>query len=288
MSFQHAQIGAGPLVVTNRTMEFVDFTHPFLSLRSSALLRKHPPPVTHHRFPSSSSSASTPSPNRHPPNSHHLHQQHQQHDVITDSIQLLQSNLTYGVIYNSVAYHMLAYSREHVTRAMWSRMTTLWPRAFVHSVQEGIERARQGGYAFIIDTPTAEYAAGQQPCDLYTTDPFLDVMSYAFVMRKADSGLRHVIDRELRKMKWSDEMQTMFLRWWRNECVPKSSSHLPLQRSKELPTKEKDVAAAGDSYMYAQMSNSALRTPPIVLLCSCIFISTAAYLFPSLLVLAQI
>lgn len=174
---------------------------------------------------------------------------------------------------------------------MWARMTTHWARAFVHSVQEGIERARRGGYAFIIDTPTAEYAAGRQPCDLYTTEPFLDVMSYAFVMRKADFRLRHAIDRELRKMKWSDEMQTMFLRWWKNECIPPRSGSSPLlqQRSKQ-PTEEKDAAVVGDGHHVRRISSSALRTSSVrlLLLCSCIFISTAAYSFQSLLVRAPI
>jgi hypothetical protein len=119
-------------------------------------------------------------------------------------------------------------STEPLTRALWSRVATFWPPAFVDSVQEGVERARREHFAFVVDSPVAAYVAGRRPCDLYATEPFLDQMTYAFgVGRRAHAGggdrrrqlLRADIDRELRRLKDNGLMQTMYLRWWRDECA---------------------------------------------------------------------
>lgn len=113
----------------------------------------------------------------------------------------------------------------------------------------GVDRARRENYAFILDSPTAEYVASRDPCDLYTIEPFLDVAAYAFAVRKrstpthqqqqqqpgstppsTSSGfnnmreLRQAIDREMRRLKQSGEMQTMYLRWWRDECSSSPSA----------------------------------------------------------------
>ena len=176
-------MAVGPLIVSNKTSQVVDFTESYLSLRSSALIRKR-----------------------------------DSDERVSNAHDLLSSDLSYGVVEHSEAQHMLATSSESAVRAMWTRMTNFWPSAFVYNAEEGIDRARRERYAFVIDTPIAEYKASRKPCDLYTTEPFLDIMQYAFVMNKDNIRLRHVIDRELRRMKNMGEIQTTYLRWWRDDC----------------------------------------------------------------------
>jgi len=207
-----ADIAAGSLIVTDLRRQFVDFTEPFLSLRSSALIRKHfsPSLSSNSRRPP----ATTPPP---PPPT-----------IIRSAADLLASELTYGVVRGSEVERSMSTSRDAVTRALWSRIATFWPPAFVDSVQEGVERARREPYAFIVDSPIAAYVAGRRPCQLYVTEPFLDQMTYAFAVRRGATRLRVALDGALRRARFAGEMQAMYLRWWRDECnaVP-ADQHIP-------------------------------------------------------------
>ena len=183
---QESDIAVGALIAADALREYVDFTDSFLTIRYSALLRKDRP---------------------------------RRHQPITDARQLYATtDISYGVVQNGAAHAQLSTSVDPLTRSMWTRIATAWPSGFVHSVQEGVDRVRHEQFAFILDSPMAAYIASREPCDLYVTEPFLDAARYAFVVRKDDFRLRLLIDRELRKMKQSEEMQLMYLRWWHDEC----------------------------------------------------------------------
>lgn len=177
----------------------VDFTEPFLSFRVSALV---------HRPPAGTSFSSS-RPQR----------------VVSSALQVLNSDYTYGVVQFGPVHRLIANSSDPVVAALWTRIARFWPPGVVSSVQEGVDRARRERYAFLVETPTAEYVASRRPCDLHASDPFLDVMDYAFVVRRtADGGrLRDAVSRELRRMKQTDELQSFYLKWWRDECVGQHS-----------------------------------------------------------------
>lgn len=187
-----ADVAAGAIIVTDEMREYVDFTEPFLSFRSSALIRR-------------------PKSKRRP-------------QRIETVDQLLASDLSYGVVDGSAAFRILSASNDERNRLMWRRIRESRSSRIVASVKEGVDRARRENYAFVVDSSKAEYEATRKPCDLYATEPFLDLMQYAFAMRKDDRRLRGAVDVELRRMVLSDEMQTMYLRWWRDECSETSSS----------------------------------------------------------------
>lgn len=251
-SLQEADIAAGALIVTETLRQYVDFTEPFLSMRWSALLRRPTDAHNSRRAPASRGSA-TGSGRRQSVSSMSPPGGGMGPRRLTTATQLLRSDAVCGVVENSVAHQMIATSTDPVARALYQRMTLASLSAsshrggsghssssdpFVRSVQEGVDRARRENYAFILDSPTAEYVASREPCDLYTVEPFLDVATYAFAVRKqgpqsgaassssssanhADDSrqLRQAIDREMRRMKQSGEMQAMYLRWWRDECA---------------------------------------------------------------------
>lgn len=185
-------MAAGAIIVSDEMREYVDFTEAFLSFRSSALIRR-------------------PKSKRRP-------------QRIETVDQLLASDLSFGVVDRSAVYRILSASNDDRNRLMWRRIRDARPSRIVASVKEGVDRARRENYAFVLDSSKAEYEATRKPCDLYATEPFLDAMKYAFAMRKEDSRLRGAIDVELRRMELSGEMQTMYLRWWRDECNESSSS----------------------------------------------------------------
>jgi len=221
---KEADIAAGALIVTELRRQFVDFTEPFLSLRSSALIRK---PLTSR--PSSAHRSTTtsrpPSRQRRPAR-------------IRTATELLASELSYGVVRGSVVERAMSTSDDPLTRALWSRVVTFWPPALVDSVPEGVERTRRQRYAFIVDSPIAAYVAGRRPCQLYVTEPFLDQMTYAFAVRPGAGRLRAALDRELRRARSTGEMQAMYLHWWRDECADRDGvSQL------DIPSTVSDAAA---------------------------------------------
>ena len=249
---QEADIAAGALIVTDERRQVLDFTEPFLSLRSSALLRKP-------RTRSSSSSAGGGDASSIGSSARRRQQQQRQQPTstrITTADQLLSSDLQYGVVRDSVTERHFRDANDSMTRALWARASTFWPPAAVANVQEGVERARREQYAFVLDSPMAEFVASRRPCDLYATEPFLAVMTYAFAVRKADGRLRQDVDREMRRMQSGDDMQQMYLRWWRDECggtVGVEQVYIPeladeqQRRAGRQPSTARSTTAAGGS-----------------------------------------
>lgn len=55
----------------------------------------------------------------------------------------------------------------------------------VSSVEEGVKRARNGNYAFILESLTAKYVVNQRPCDLVTVGEQFGSRSYGFAVPKS-------------------------------------------------------------------------------------------------------
>lgn len=180
-------------MVDEQKHHHVDFTEPFLTLRSSALTKR-----PHHRNRTAD-------------------QLNAQVPMVADE---LLENMEYivGVLRNGPAQKSLSTSTNPRYRTAWARATSSWPSGIVDSIQEGIERARREKFAFIVDSPIAEYVAGRKPCDLIATEPFLESIKYALVLRKGDKVLRQSLDRSLRQMRDNSELQGLYLKWWKDEC----------------------------------------------------------------------
>jgi len=61
---------------------------------------------------------------------------------------------------------------------MWAFMTTTEPSVFVNTIEKGIERVRQGKYAFLIESTTNDYINQRQPCDTMKVGSNLDSKGY--------------------------------------------------------------------------------------------------------------
>ena len=137
---------------------------------------------------------------------------------------LLQSDYQYGVIAKSRTENLFRLSYDPVYQALWSRMNTFWPTAFVQSIQEGVHRVKKEKFAFILDLPMADYLASRKPCDLYVTEPFLNTREYALAMRKGDP-LKYEIDQEIVRLRISGEMEAIYRKWWSEECSNKRAAN---------------------------------------------------------------
>ena len=194
-----ADIAVGPITITDDRTKYVDFTDPFLTFQSCALIKK---PKHAHR-------------NRKPRSRTRL-------KTLED---LFQSDYSYGVVTGSQTSAIFHSSYEDTIQSMWTKMVMSWPSAFVHNIQEGIQRARREKYAFILDSPMAEYVSAQKPCDLYMTDMFLQPQHYGFALRHSHSiRLRESLNEHLRDIKASGQFQALYEKWWKKQCDKKRDS----------------------------------------------------------------
>lgn len=118
---------------------------------------------------------------------------------------------------------------------MRARMATFWPPAYVQTWHEGVEKTRRQNYVFLLDTPQAEYLVGQRPCDLYTTDAFLRRRTYAFALRRGDR-LKERVNAELFRLREAEEMDLLYMKWWRNECVGGGGRKVSARQSRDRTT----------------------------------------------------
>jgi len=76
---------------------------------------------------------------------------------------------------------------------MWAFMNTQQD-VFVGTTLEGIERVRQGKYAFLIESTTNDYTNQREPCDTMKVGSNLDSKGYG-VGTPLGSDLRYVYGR---------------------------------------------------------------------------------------------
>lgn len=179
-----ADMAAASLTVTPELEDVVAFTDPFLTVRTTALARK---------------------PRR-------------RNARVRSAEDLLRSDMQFGTVAGSVTQRLLRESQDFVHRQMLARMATFWPPAYVQTWHEGVEKTRRQNYVFLLDTPQAEYLVGRRPCDLYTTDSFLRRRTYAFALRRGDR-LKERINAELFRLRDAEEMDLLYMKWWRSECI---------------------------------------------------------------------
>jgi len=125
----------------------------------------------------------------------------------------------FGLLRGGVAHHQLSKSSAPLYRAAWTRLNAFRPSAFIERLPEGLDRVRRHRqFALIVDSPTAEYVTTRRPCDLYSTEPFLDTVDYGFALGRGADDLRAGINRQLARLRRDSVLQSLYLHWWRSEC----------------------------------------------------------------------
>lgn len=90
-------------------------------------------------------------------------------DTPIDSLEDLasQTKIKYGCIKDSHIMTFFQMSHVPVHAKMWAFMQR--HDTLVKNMTEGIQRAKEGGYAFIGESEMLEYYTKQKPCDTLTT-----------------------------------------------------------------------------------------------------------------------
>lgn len=213
--------------MTRESNMVVSFSEPFLSLRSSILLRKAGRNTKKLRLHKTRNYANfSEASSRKQLYESTMANLTRPLKKITSLSQLLQTDYIIGVVKDSASEAALRSSSDPIYKAVWRRiLNNRSQSSLVNNLQEGLDRVKRERFALILESPMAEYQATRSPCDLYASEPFLDVLYYSFALQKGDEAkdFRQSFNRELAGLKASDEMQTLYLKWWRDQCF---GSHL--------------------------------------------------------------
>ena len=104
--------------------------------------------------------------------------------------------------------------------------------SFVNKMDEGIERAKAGGYGFITETPSADYIAGHH-CDLMTIkmspDQYVEPLGYALAVPQ-NSHLNGRLNVAITQLNERHHLQKLYAKWWfeRYECKKDKGPRKPL------------------------------------------------------------
>jgi hypothetical protein len=77
-------------------------------------------------------------------------------------------------------------SKIETYKTMWIAMENAKPSVFTKSNIEGVERVRQGGYAYIMESLTLEYNL-EKYCDLMQVGGHLDSKGYGLALPSGTS-----------------------------------------------------------------------------------------------------
>lgn len=134
---------------------------------------------------------------------------------------LALSNLRYGAVKGGSTSNLFKSAKNPLRRRMWKQMQAN-PSDMVTTTAEGVKKVRDsnGNYAFIMETPTAEYQSSLEPCDLYVTGEPLTDNGYAFACQKG-SGVCDQLSHALLKIKETARLHDLRQKWFGGECAVK-------------------------------------------------------------------
>lgn len=97
--------------------------------------------------------------------------------------EVLSSGFKLGTLNSSSVMDIMADSSHTYVQEILSEILSK-NENLVHTVQEGIARARHENFVFIVDTVLADYYAAQKPCELRTLPLSSDLFNYGFIVRR--------------------------------------------------------------------------------------------------------
>lgn len=95
---------------------------------------------------------------------------------------------------------------------MW-RYMSLNPTVMTKTTNEGIERVRKGGYAYLLESTTNEYAR-HNDCNLTQVGDLLDSKGYGFGLRK-NSIWTENISTAILMLQEKGKIHQLYNKWWK-------------------------------------------------------------------------
>ncbi|KAL3196456.1 hypothetical protein MRX96_045239 [Rhipicephalus microplus] len=120
-----------------------------------------------------------------------------------------QTEILYGCVRSGSTEAFFKDSKHETYERMWNAMK----HDLVSSNAEGVERVERGGYAFLMESSSIEYAA-QRRCQLTQVGGLLDSKAYGIAMPQG-SPYRGVLSSAMLRLQESGTLEMLKDRWWK-------------------------------------------------------------------------
>jgi len=120
--------------------------------------------------------------------------------------------VSYGILANGSTEAYFKASDQPIYNTMLEHMRN--KGSMVSTYSEGLEQVREGDFAFLIESPKAEYFTSKEPCDLISVDEeFGPSRGYAIATPKGSPYSDHV-NLAILKLKEDGELEELIEKWW--------------------------------------------------------------------------
>ncbi|CAG0916801.1 unnamed protein product [Notodromas monacha] len=142
-----------------------------------------------------------------------------------------QTKIKYGSLGTGSTKVFFRDSKIETYQRMWSVMESTRPTVFTKTNQEGVDRVRSGGYAYIMESTTLEYMM-EKYCDLIQVGGLLDSKGYGLALPPG-SPYTSAVSSAILKLQEDGEFFNLKSKWWkeRNEGAGKCHTETAKVRS---------------------------------------------------------
>ncbi|XP_030379400.1 glutamate receptor ionotropic, kainate 2 [Scaptodrosophila lebanonensis] len=134
-----------------------------------------------------------------------------------------QTEISYGTLESGSTMTFFRDSMIETYKKMWRSMDNKKPSAFTSTYEDGIERVKQGNYAFLMESTMLDYTV-QRNCNLTQIGGLLDTKGYGIATPKG-SPWRDKISLAILELQEKGDIQMLYDKWWKNTdetCTRKS------------------------------------------------------------------
>uniref|UniRef100_A0A914UQJ0 Ionotropic glutamate receptor C-terminal domain-containing protein n=2 Tax=Plectus sambesii TaxID=2011161 RepID=A0A914UQJ0_9BILA len=125
-----------------------------------------------------------------------------------------QTKIKYGTLGSGSTMTFFNESKIQTYERMWQFMESQ-PNVFVNSSREGIERSRNGDYAYLMESSMLEYAI-ERDCDLMQIGGLLDSKGYGIGLPKG-SPFREPISTAILRLQEKTVLTELKDKWWKQK-----------------------------------------------------------------------
>lgn len=93
-----------------------------------------------------------------------------------------QKKIKYGVLNGGSLYNFFKTSEVQTYKKMFQTMDS--DKSFVNSTKEGVQRVREGGFAYLTDGPYLDYHNRRKPCNTMMLENLLEAKSYGIALQR--------------------------------------------------------------------------------------------------------
>ncbi|CAF0769509.1 unnamed protein product [Brachionus calyciflorus] len=145
-----------------------------------------------------------------------------------------QSEIKYGCLNGGSTQQFFRESKIHTYERMWNFMNSM-PDVFVKSTEEGIERVKKGGFAYLLESTTNDFLR-QRDCELMQVGGLIDTKGYG-IGTPPGSPWRDQISNAILQLQEKGDLQELYIKWWEKEGKD------PNHKCEKFDDKKKDSAS---------------------------------------------